>query len=246
LEPLQESIDKAESAFQEKDYNSALKYLIKVLDISPENNIAHDLTMNIIYLGMGSGSPFPISKGLLSDPILDPFFAECANCQRFWAVNPFFKKAASLTVLNPVGGICVQCNKVLCRNCIKSINGIITCPDCGKRVSPLKIPNGRTRNVNIQSSKNKPCAVLLFKSQPAPPVMKSYFQMVLEVLCPEALLSETDLYAETTPDKIDQTYALIKTMSIRPDLNSSTHNFVTERFTDKDGGNGILMKIYDK
>ncbi|MDP8219356.1 MAG: hypothetical protein P9M03_11600 [Candidatus Theseobacter exili] len=175
MEPLQESIDKAESAFQEKDFNSALKYLLEALDISPENNIAHDLTMNILYLGMSSSSPCPISKGLLNDPILDPFFAECSNCQRFWAVNPFFEKAASLTVLNPVGGTCVQCNKVLCRNCIKSINGIITCPDCGKRVSPLKTPNGRTRKVNIQSSKNKPCAVLLFKSPTSPPCNEKLF-----------------------------------------------------------------------
>lgn len=236
----------ARESFQKKAYNDCLRKLLPILDRHPENTEAVELARTVLYLGMDSGNPEPLNTGLLSDPILDPHLAECASCRRFWAVNPFFKDAAGVTVLNAVGGYCAQCARCFCRQCAAG-KGLMCCPECGKRLEVLKTPNGRTRTPGHHAEgKRKPSSVLLFKEPPDPPVMRSYLRLVLEALCPEALYPGTDLYAETSTGPVDQTYALIRALHVRPKLNSKTHDFFVERFTDRDGGKGLLLKVYRK
>ena len=122
--------------------NRALRTLRDVLREEPGNEDALFFTAVALNRGMHRSTPEQIEHELRVDKTFDPLFAQCAKCGIHWVPDPTYKLMASVTVTNPAGGFCPNCNCIYCRN--HFLDGF-RCPDCNGNLEAVKEPNGRRR-----------------------------------------------------------------------------------------------------
>jgi len=241
------SLKNAELYFSQRNYVLAMEEILKVLNEYPHNRSALHLAQKILYICMSDIAEQKIPQIIIQDPLLDPIFAQCSQCRAFWPVNPLLKDVANTVVTHPVGGICGTCGKVFCRRCAVTDGLFLKCPQCQVQLGVIRTPTGRTRISRIVEATKKIVQVCIFKEAPEPPNMRSYVQLVLETLVPEALITKgVGIYAETTQGEANQFYALARTMIVKPQLDLKKYDVITQNFTDKDGGRGIVLKVYEK
>jgi len=244
---VMKSLENAELCFRQKNYVSAMQEILRVLNEYPHNRRALDLAQSILYLCMGDTAEQRIPQMIIQDPLLDPVFAQCSQCRAFWPVNPSLKDMAHVVVMHPVGGVCETCGKVFCRKCAVTDGLFLKCPQCHVQLGVIRTPMGRTRIPRRVEATRKIVQVCIFKEAPEPPNMRSYVQLVLETLVPEALITkDVGIYAETTQGEANQFYALARTMIVKPELDLEKYDVITQDFTDRDGGRGIVLKVYEK
>jgi len=241
------SLENADLYFSQRNYVSAMEEILKVLNEYPHNRSALDLAQSILYICMSDNAEQKIPQIIIQDPLLDPVFAQCSQCRAFWPVNPFLKDTDHIVVTHPVGGICGTCGKVFCRRCAVTDGLFLKCPQCQVQLGVIRTPTGRARIPRTVETTKKIVQVCIFKEAPEPPNMRSYVQLVLETLVPEALITKgVGIYAETTRGEANQFYAMARTMIAKPQLNLEKYDVITQDFTDKDGGRGIVLKVYEK
>lgn len=241
------SLDNAELYFSQRNYVSAMEKILKVLNEYPRNRSALDLAQNIVYLCMSDTAGQKIPQMIIQDPLLDPIFAECSLCRAFWPVNPLLKDMADVVVTHPVGGKCETCGKVFCRKCAITDGLFLRCPQCNRQLGIIRTPTGRTRIPRKPETGKRIVQVCIFKEAPEPANMRSYIQLVLETLVPEALVTkDVGIYAETTHGEANQFYVIARTMIVKPQLDLEKYDVITQNFTDKDGGRGMVLKVYEK
>jgi hypothetical protein len=241
------SVDNAKLYFSQRNYVSAMEEILKVLNEYPRNRSALDLAQSIVYLCMSDTAAQKIPQMIIQDPLLDPIFAECSQCRAFWPVNPLLKDMAHVVVTHPVGGKCETCGKVFCRKCAITDGLFLRCPECNRQLGIIRTPMGRTRIPRKPETGKRIVQVCIFKEAPEPANMRSYVQLVLETLVPEALTTkDVGIYAETTPGEANQLYVLARTMFVKPQLDLEKYDVITQNFTDKDGGRGMVLKVYEK
>ena len=241
-----EKLKTAGDYFDQRKYNKAMIELIHVLSEDPENKAARELAQSILSICMVKNPPERLKDEITYDSVLDPLFAACDKCGKFWAVNPVLKDVASVTVFNPIGGACSKCHKVYCAACARQKDNLV-CPDCSESLVSITRPNGRSKKTKKHNQTDtKIRYVLVFKEPPEPIDIKRYSRLVLETLCPEALQEGVRMYAETANGPVDQMYALARAMYVKPELDLKRYDVFTQSFTDKDGGRGLILKVYEK
>lgn len=247
ISAVQRSLENADLYFTQKNYISAMEEILKVLNEFPHNRRALDLAQTILYLSMSETAEQKIPQMVIQDPLLDPVFAQCSQCRAFWPVNPFLKDMPHTIVTHPVGGTCQTCGKVFCRKCAITDSLFLKCPVCHIQLGVIRTPTGRTRVLREVETGKRIVQVCIFKEAPEPYNMRSYVQLVLEALVPEALRTkDVGIYAETTHGEANQFYALARMMIVKPQLDLDKYDVITQNFTDKDGGRGIILKVYEK
>jgi hypothetical protein len=146
-----------------------------------------------------------------------------------------------------VGGKCETCGKVFCRKCAITDGLFLRCPQCNRQLGIIRTPTARTRIPRKPETGKRIVQVCIFKEAPEPANMRSYVQLVLETLVPEALITKgVGIYAETTRGEANQFYVLARTMIVKPQLDLKKYDVITQNFTDKDGGRGMILKVYEK
>ena len=242
----------AEKLAQGGNPNEGMKIILQILENDNKNKEALESAKLIVGIEHDK-----IYNSILSDPLLDPIFAQCAKCGRTWSINPLFAQMnkSRLFVTNAIGGICPKCKNVYCRECAEKKGGHLACPNhrFGKpNLDILTIPNGRLNRYRAQRSRPKRLAhVVIFCYSPGPPRLPGYVQIILENMCSEAFTDRSRISAEIY-DEIDIT-TVMAFLSVRgqingwPDyLNQEKFEIYTNDFEDPDGGKGLLVTVYEK
>jgi hypothetical protein len=231
----------------EHRYNAALDEIMAVLDVYPKNREARDLAQIILYLGSSARAEERLRPGIGEDPLFDSLFNQCNRCHRSWPGNPMYKDVEHLTVTNPVGGRCPACGRVWCRQCADG-QTFLSCPECHEQLEIIREPAGRRRGLGPARHPDlKLLQAFVFKAPPEPRRASSYISIVLDALCPEFFQSGASIHFNTGEAGADDgaaiAYSYAYAMSKGIEC-SAEHTFV-ERFSDADGGQGVLVTLYE-
>lgn|GEM_PF-4656537 len=226
----------------------AMKLVLSIMEEAPGNADVSSLAETILYAGYNQ-----LGWMLINDPLLDPYFAQCARCGTFWPINPMYKMAAGLHISNPAGGKCDECGTVLCRNCAINNSGSLSCPNHGARTPIMKAvlyPTGRKRKVSPRSSVKKLAHAIILRQPPEPPRMAGFVLTILEAACSEALTDGGEISCRIYPGEVNETavatYLMLQqTMSGWPNyLDSAKYEVNYGNFTDPDGGTSAVIRVY--
>jgi hypothetical protein len=157
-------LDEARSLTERRNYLSALKKLLVVLDVYPAEPAALAIACHVAREGSRRSTNANPGEVILPEHLYDSrlnaIFCSCdaPGCQVSW-VSAHFLATGSETVMiaNPLGASCHNCGITLCRNHLPPAgSGLqIWCPQCRQAMNTAPRPNGRP-TTNQTPRLNKP------------------------------------------------------------------------------------------
>ena len=158
----QELLDEARSLTLASRYRSALRRLLVILDVYPDQPEALKLASRAVRLGYrrttDAGPDETLEPEHLFDSRLNPIFCACDSpgCEVSW-VSAYHEVAghASASIANLLGARCTSCDVTLCRRHLPAEgSGVLACARCGRPLDSAPPPNGR-RHTNQTPRLNK-------------------------------------------------------------------------------------------
>jgi hypothetical protein len=182
-------LDEARRAATERRDRTALRHVLEVLSVYPEEPDGLALAGMVLKLNMGrttlEASREPLLQAEVSDPRLDRLFCSCngAGCTVTWiSAKVGLPGFAEISVVNPIGGRCPQCGQYYCRRHFRP-GGL--CPNCPVALDPAPPPNGRRSRQTARL--NKPLVhVFVFAEGPIQPAPDSLMEL-LQVVAPDVM-----------------------------------------------------------
>lgn len=150
----QDLLDEAMSLWQAKKYRSALRTLLVVFDVYPDQPRAREIASAVIRSGARRTTDASPDETLepphLFDSRLNPLFCACEapGCEVSWVSAHYLVGDAPASISNPVGARCESCGVTLCRRHLPApdrYGAVHGCPRCGGQLDPAPPPNGRQR-----------------------------------------------------------------------------------------------------
>lgn len=168
-------LDEARRLTQRRDYLSALRKLLVVLDVYPREAEALGLASLVAREGSRRSTTANPGEVVLSqhlyDSRLDPIFCSCdaPGCQISWVSAHYLVGDSAAIITNPLGAACQSCGITLCRNHLPA--GSLACRRCGRPLNTAPPPNGRSGS-NQTPRLNKPLVHVIVlveeKREPTP------------------------------------------------------------------------------
>ena len=189
--------DRIQSMVLSHQYRTGLRDLLKLMDTYPGN--AYLLMQAAILLNSAlSRSNIQraalhneeLTSEMLADTRLDPIFNECSKCGSTWVSIYHLMNYAHVSVMNPVGLECLECDIVLCRSCLeKQRFGVdfarLGCPECGGKMQSVSRPTGRSPR---QAKRyGYPPELILFFTEGPVPADDQFVDLILRKVCPDVL-----------------------------------------------------------
>jgi hypothetical protein len=151
---LYKHLEAAGKAVTERRDRTALRHLLQVLSVYPEEPNALKLAGQVLKLNMSrthlEASNEPLSRAEIFDARLDGLFCSCdePDCPAMWiSARIGLPDVANIAVANPIGGRCLQCGGYYCRRHFRQRTGDArvapVCPACSGNLESAPPPNGR-------------------------------------------------------------------------------------------------------
>lgn len=183
----QDLLDEAQALAEDRNYLSALKKLLVIFDVYPDQPEARLLASAVAREGSRRTTDARPGEALeprhLFDSRLNPIFCECEapGCTASWVSSHYLVQGSEAVVSNPLGARCKSCGVTLCRRHLSSqtVQGALSCPRCRGSLDGAPSPNGR-RRTNQTPRLNKPLAHVVVlvegKQPPSPAFLTELFQ----------------------------------------------------------------------
>lgn len=185
-------LDEARTLALASNYRSALRKLLVVLDVYPDQPEALHMASGLVRDGQRRTSDASPGEALearhLFDSRLNPIFSECdaPGCGASWVSAHYLVGAATAVVSSPLGARCESCGVTLCRRHLPAQGSdlALTCARCGGRLNPAPPPNGR-RQTNQSPRLNKPLVHVLVLVEGKRPPSGEFMTELCEHVMPD-------------------------------------------------------------
>ena len=248
-------LEAAGKAFTDRRDQTALRHLLQVLSVYPEEPNALKLAGQVLKLNMSrtnlEASKEPLSRTEILDPRLDGLFCSCdePDCTAMWiSARVGLSDFDSIAVANPIGGRCSQCGRYYCKRQFRQRTGIAhvgpVCPACSGNLESAPPPNGRPSKQTVRLNKPLVHVLLLTEGpiQPAPDSLNDLFRMVAPDIFedgPQITAFPVGPWREGIPD-----IAMAKLASSYPDYLTPAYQKHTVVLRDAHGARLVMLKVF--